>query len=371
MIRKAGFIFIYTAIVVSVILLIVFEKPKVEYFNSKIVIGHNLVAIGHYHHAIIDEGGYVWIFGENPYGQLGNGTINDSGKKEKFRGIDNVVSVAAGENYTVALKEDGTVWGWGNNYSGALGVDKSKVLSPLRIDGLSDICYVDAGDNHTVALSKDGTVYYMGSLYSDRIFSRPDMPKPTVIIKDSDIKYISASRRNTFIFYEDGKVMTYGKEMYELSEAPFFADVKDLPNIIQFECGRFGDSIFALNKLGKVWEWSDVKGLRDFSVYPGSPDNRDAPRLYSHRIPDSDRPNAVKISCTSSNVFVLTKDRRVFEMGEWYSYMDELEGIVDIYASYNKFIAVDDEGNLRLGNINYRYGDSFTHPIEGIKTKSR
>jgi len=59
--------------------------------------------------------------GNNDYGQLGNGTANRSLVPAQAQVLSNVVAIAAGSEYDLALKGDGTIWAWGNNDHGQLG----------------------------------------------------------------------------------------------------------------------------------------------------------------------------------------------------------------------------------------------------------
>lgn len=63
-----------------------------------------------------------------------------------------VITISAGDFHTVALKKDGTVVTWGNNWSGQCNVLK----------GLKDVIAISAGMFHTVALKKDSTVVAWG-----------------------------------------------------------------------------------------------------------------------------------------------------------------------------------------------------------------
>lgn len=112
--------------------------------------------------------GEVWSYGYNGYGELGTGDRNNK-LLPTYTGINNIVQIALGETHTVALDANGNVWAWGSNYHGALGtgdtVDsntKVQVKSPDGEGFLSDIVAVAAGSNYSMALDKDGNVYTWG-----------------------------------------------------------------------------------------------------------------------------------------------------------------------------------------------------------------
>ena len=65
----------------------------------------------------------VWTWGANDQGQLGDGTLADHSTPERVTGIPaSVRGVSAGVKYAVVLGADGSVWGWGENVTGELGV---------------------------------------------------------------------------------------------------------------------------------------------------------------------------------------------------------------------------------------------------------
>jgi len=95
------------------------------------------------------------------------------------------VTISAGVTHVVALKADGTVWTWGINLSGKLGVGTSISSScvPVQVSTLTDmnpIKAIAAGNNHTLALKGDGTVWAWGENYygqlGDSSFSERSMP---------------------------------------------------------------------------------------------------------------------------------------------------------------------------------------------------
>jgi alpha-tubulin suppressor-like RCC1 family protein len=69
----------------------------------------------------------VWAWGYNGNGQLGDGTTTERTTPVQVlqlqSQLQNVVSIAAGQDFSVALKSDGTVWGWGYNGNGHLATE--------------------------------------------------------------------------------------------------------------------------------------------------------------------------------------------------------------------------------------------------------
>jgi alpha-tubulin suppressor-like RCC1 family protein len=123
------------------------------------------VAAGGYHTCAIKEDGSLWCWGDNEEGQIGDGTWED--KKSPVKIIESgVVSVAAGGFHTCAIKEDGSLWCWGKNDSGQLGYDSDEANeaknTPVQIME-SGVVAVAAGLYHTCAIKQDGSLWCWGS----------------------------------------------------------------------------------------------------------------------------------------------------------------------------------------------------------------
>lgn len=127
--------------------------------------GVSAVSAGEYHTVALKEDGTVWAWGDNWAGQLGDGTKTESFTPVQSN-ITEVTAVATGENHTVALKEDGTVWVWGDNGFGELGDGTGGLEAPYSTtpvqSNITEVAAVDAGKNYTVALKEDGTVWAWG-----------------------------------------------------------------------------------------------------------------------------------------------------------------------------------------------------------------
>ncbi len=74
-----------------------------------------------------------------------------------------MVSIAAGDNRTYALRNDGTVWAWGDNSYGELGDSTtSDSLLPVRVANLTGVVAIAGSYSHCLALKNDGTVWAWG-----------------------------------------------------------------------------------------------------------------------------------------------------------------------------------------------------------------
>jgi alpha-tubulin suppressor-like RCC1 family protein len=127
----------------------------------------NVIAIagGSAHTIALKNDGTVWTWGNNDYGQLGDGTTEDKSIPVQVKGLNNVAAIAAGGyHYTIALKKDGTVWTWGNNDYGQLGDGTTEdKRTPLQVQGLSNVIAITGGSAHTIVVKKDGTVWTWGN----------------------------------------------------------------------------------------------------------------------------------------------------------------------------------------------------------------
>lgn len=91
------------------------------------------VSLGYSHSAAITENGDLYLWGDNTYGQLGNGTNEDSNIPIKI--MNNVEKVSLGYFHSAAITKNGDLYLWGHNSHGELGNGKRNEDSniPIRI----------------------------------------------------------------------------------------------------------------------------------------------------------------------------------------------------------------------------------------------
>jgi alpha-tubulin suppressor-like RCC1 family protein len=125
--------------------------------------GRMTVATGELHTVALKADGTLWAWGFNGTGQLGDGTT--ATRISPVRIDSGFVAVAAAAYHTLALKDDGTLWGWGRNNYGQLGTGTSTgMYEPNPTPRLIGAGYsaIAAGDNHSVALKTDGSLWAWG-----------------------------------------------------------------------------------------------------------------------------------------------------------------------------------------------------------------
>ena len=126
--------------------------------------GAATIAAGSNFTVALQSDGTLWAWGDNTYGELGNGTTTNAATPTRIGGGTTWSAVAAGSNFTVALQSDGTLWAWGDNTYGELGNGTTtNAATPTHIGGGTTWSAVAVGSNFTVAVASNGTLWAWGT----------------------------------------------------------------------------------------------------------------------------------------------------------------------------------------------------------------
>ena len=123
------------------------------------------ISCGAGHSTAIKTDGTLWMWGQNNHGQLGDNTIiNKSSPVQTICGGNDWKDVFCGINFTAAIKNDGTLWLWGQNNYGQLGDNSSESKSsPIQtIAGDVNWKQISCGETHSAAIKTDGTLWVWG-----------------------------------------------------------------------------------------------------------------------------------------------------------------------------------------------------------------
>lgn len=223
------------------------------------------LAAGADHSLALTDDGNVWAWGQNQYGQLGQGTRTNLKIPRQVEGLPAVKAVAAGAYFSLALGEDGRVYAWGQNRDGQLGIGSSEeaVTEPIRIGGLEGIVEIDAGFDHAMARKGDGTVYVWGDnehgqLACDEL-SGSLRPVEVTDGKVSGIKEMAAGGDHCLVRKADGTLLAWGDNTYgQLGDGSSVTRreptvVSGVDNVKQISAGLV--SSLALTEEGDVYAW--------------------------------------------------------------------------------------------------------------------
>lgn len=178
------------------------------------------LSLGEYHAIALTNDGRVVTVGRDDFGQLGDGPVDSSGTNAAPNLRDNIlpagvkaVAVEAGRYYSLALTSEGTVYAWGRNNVGQLGLGTTAQQdSPALISGFNGVIALAAGDDHTLALKADGTVWAWGDNPNGELGTGNLLPSyvPVVVAGLSDVKAIAAGGNHSVALLADGTVRTWG-----------------------------------------------------------------------------------------------------------------------------------------------------------------
>ena len=284
--------------------------------NSPTDTGKGLKAIqvsaGSNHSLALGSDGNVYAWGNNSYGQLGNGATGNPRTTpvivKKPTGTPSAftyVQVSAGNNYSLALGSDGYAYAWGNNPYGQLGNNTSSGLSsvPVRVcnpstrsnvnTGLKAI-QISAGFYHSMAVGSDGYAYAWGNNPNGQLGNNTRLSSTVPVrVRNSDnpsdastgLKaiQISAGGWHSLAIDTDGNTWAWGANWYgglgnndsgdQLTPVKVFASeqstnvVDPWLNATRVSAGYYHS--LAIDKSGntKAWGWNKYGHLGDGTTY--------------------------------------------------------------------------------------------------------
>jgi alpha-tubulin suppressor-like RCC1 family protein len=175
------------------------------------------IATGLGHRLALHQDGTVWAWGNNAFGQLGDGTTTNRGYPVRVAGLSDVITIGAAFNHSLALSRDGTVWSWGENHRGQVGdgtLDSRAVPVAMKLPLPAKA--IAAGWTSGLAVLEDGTVWGWGDNFWGQLGdgTRTARASPVQAAGLGGIAAVSLGDFHMLALDSDGGVWALGENMY-------------------------------------------------------------------------------------------------------------------------------------------------------------
>jgi alpha-tubulin suppressor-like RCC1 family protein len=171
---------------------------------------------GQAHSLAITTSGTLWAWGKNGYGRLGVGDTVNRSNPTQVGGLTTWASVAAGHLHSIAIKTDGTIWSWGEGTEGILGLGNSlNKASPNQIGALTNWLSVAAGYS-TLAIKTDGTLWSWGRNFAGMLGLGDGTVRssPVQVAAGTTWTKVSHQRQHTLAIKTDNTLWSWGSNSY-------------------------------------------------------------------------------------------------------------------------------------------------------------
>jgi len=178
------------------------------------------VSAGASHTCAVKSDGRLFCWGQNDFGQLGDGSVDASNTPvEESSAAEDWARVSAGTSHTCAVKVDGRLYCWGHDGNGQLGIgslDDSPV--PVEVAGQAiDWEQVACGDHHTCATRMDGQLFCWGEGISDQLGDGTTEDRLVPTAEADGVRTwtsVSAATHHTCAIREGGRIYCWGSNIW-------------------------------------------------------------------------------------------------------------------------------------------------------------
>lgn len=231
----------------------------------------SVVAAGDAHSMALKSDGTLWVWGSNGSGQLGV-TIKDTSVSSPLENdeLDKVIAISANGKNSLAMRFDNTLWSWGDNTFGQLGDGtQSTKYMPVQVKGINKTLAIYQGVYHTAVITSDGSVWTWGLNLTGALGHNKNFLLPNKVEGIDHVKELALTGASTLALKEDGSVWGWGASAFgELAkennktedQIAAITRIKDLDNIQSIY--SHDSTAMAINKQGELYSWGSNKNLR-------------------------------------------------------------------------------------------------------------
>lgn len=226
-----------------------------------------MVAKGSDHAIAVREDGTLWSWGQNKYGQLGDGSGFSTIVPIQIGTSSGWDKVYAKYDNSFAIMKDGSLWAWGMNGGGSLGDGTEGIKkTPVRIGTSTDWQSVEPSFGSTGAIKKDGSLWMWGENYNGHLGNGTKNKNIFPLKIGTNEKWKSVSIGSSFVvaIKADNTLCGWGGNYYNQLGYTASADVLSPIQIgsennwMNVSCG--GSHIIAIRTDGSLWAWGNNLG---------------------------------------------------------------------------------------------------------------
>ena len=261
----------------------VIQVEVVPETENEITISPNVITNGS-HTISLRTDGKVFTWGDNTYGQLGNGTVKTSDEPVEVTFPEGTIitQIAAGENHNVALDSNGNVWTWGRNNNYQIGNTRASQYTPYKVSNIPKVIKISAGNNNTMVITENNELYAWGlNAYGDLglgTYTNKVLPKKVKGIHD--IIDISGGKSHYIALNRAGEVFVTGSNLYgqlgignnEIGKINEFQKIEIKDKIGTIEAGDISNIATTVD--GYVYTWG---GNTYSTLGTGDKENKNVP----------------------------------------------------------------------------------------------
>jgi alpha-tubulin suppressor-like RCC1 family protein len=335
------------------------------------------VAAGETHTCAVDTDGNLFCWGNNEFGQVGDGTTSHRNSPVLIASGVLFSYVSAGVLHTCAVEQNGSLWCWGRNMEGQIGdgnkpgVDDCSIWWPIGNDCnkyptyiTSDVTLVSVGAKHTCATKQNGSLWCWGENNWGQLGNGTYVQKttPHPVITPAGTLSISVGREHSCAIKTDGSLWCWGNNYWgklgngETGGGDYYFPSYVSPSMLFISLGR--DHSCAVKIDGSLWCWGkNLNGqVGDGSTY------------YSREYPVFVADNVLTASLGESHTCAIKQDRSLWcwganqhgqvgvgPVGNVFSPVEVMQDVLTVSAGYYHTCAIKIDGTLWCWGYNY-YG---------------